>query len=141
MKDAEPGRIYTYDDIRAALQDGCDRAYGIRDVQAAVVKAMPTVQRIQKRALHSVPNVGYRVALANEHAGLAVRRQERSNRQLRMGLILLQNVRYDEMDENSRRAHEGHLVITSALYRNQVALEGRVRRVEAAIASLTGAST
>ena len=133
---AEPGRVYTYGELCAALNDGTEREYGIPAVRMIVLGSTHMLEKQHQRTLHNVRTVGYRLALAREHMGLAVVRQDRANKQMRKGLHLLQHVRWEEMDENSRRAHEGHLILTSMLYRNQVALEGRVRRAEQAIENL-----
>jgi len=133
VKDGAPGRIYTIEEFQAALAVGTDRTFDLRAVQQIVRNMTNALEKTYKRTLHAVPTVGYRLACAKEHMGLAVLRQDKANRQLRKGLHILENVRYDEMDENTRSAHEGHLILTSAIYRNQIALESRMRRVEETI--------
>lgn len=136
VKEGEPGRIFTIDELAAALSVGVDHSFEKRSVQAIVRNTTNALEKTYKRTLHAVPTVGYRLAYAKEHMGLACLRQDKANRQLRKGLHILENVRWDEMDENTRQAHEGHLMLTSAIYRNQIALESRMRRVEKSIENL-----
>jgi hypothetical protein len=49
------------------------------------------------------------------------------------GVQTLQHVRWDEMDTNHRLAHEGQLLLTSALYSQMRLLETRQRSVEDSI--------
>jgi hypothetical protein len=139
IKDSEPGQIHRYEELAAALEQGCARPYSRPAVQAAVRGALRQIGAITKRTLHAVPGVGYRVAYAREHMGLAVKRQDRAQVQIRRGLQLLQDVRFEEMDANTRKAHEAQLLISSALYRNMVALETRVAKSEQLIADLMAA--
>jgi hypothetical protein len=133
VKDHEPGDIFTYAEIGAALEAGTDKTYPVPRVRAAVVSASPRLLKEQQRALHNVKLVGYRLAFAKEHSGLARQRQRRADVQLKRGLQLLKNVRLDEMDENARTAHMGHFMVAEALYANQLALERRMRAVEHAV--------
>jgi hypothetical protein len=60
--------------------------------------------------------------------------KRRADAQLLRGLETLRHVRWDEMEPNVRAAHEGHLILTEAIYANQIALDQRLTRVEQAIA-------
>mgnify|MGYP001564364509 CR=1 FL=1 len=133
---AEPGTVFSYGEIGRALASGTDRSYDTVAVRSAAVSATNMLEAVHKRTLQNVRGVGYRVALAKEHMGLASLRQDKASRQIRKALSILRNVRYDEMDENTRKAHEGHLMLTSAIYENQMALDKRMLRAELAIESL-----
>lgn len=134
---ANPGRVYPYEELGEVLAVGTSRSFDVAAIRGVVRTALPRLLKEQQRALHNVVRVGYRLALANEHTKLAHTRQRRADNQLKMGLKILRNVRWEEMTENERQAHEGTLMVTEALYANQVALEKRQRTVEEAIAGLS----
>jgi hypothetical protein len=136
VKDGEPGVLYSYAQIAQALEQLADRTFDVPHVRAAVIGACPRLLKEYQRALHNVRLVGYRLAFASEHSRLALFRRRRADVQLRYGLRLLQHVRWEEMDENTRRAHQGHLMVTQAIVANQHALERRMNAVEQAIDTL-----
>lgn len=131
----EPGRLYAYDELVTALSEGSHK-FTKTDVQRVVRQSTGRLLREQQRRLHAVRTVGYRLAPASEHMVLANGDRRRADVQLRKGLDTLRHVRFEEMDENTRRAHEGHLMVTEAIYANQVALDRRMKKVEEAIAAL-----
>lgn len=134
---SDPGRVFCYEELAAALNVGATKQFQTSDVQAAVRKAMPSLGRLHKRTMHSVPGVGYRLAKADEHMGLAVCRQTKAARQLKRGLEILRDTRLDEIkDPQARLAHEGHMLVTSAILQQTMAMERRIGRVEAAITAL-----
>lgn len=134
VQTAAPGDVFTYDALCRALADGCeDRTVTVQTVRSAVRRLYSRLLKNQARTLQSVPTVGYRVAAAADHQMLAKGRQRRADAQLRRGVQVLEHVRWDEMDANARAAHEGTLLLMSALYQNQRALDRRQRRVEDAL--------
>jgi hypothetical protein len=133
VRDSEPGRLFTYDELAAALSVGSDRGFTARDVCQAVRGALLRLLREQQRRLHNVRLVGYRLAPAIEHRRLARQDHRRADVQLRRGLETLRNVRWNELDPNARLAHEGTLMLTESLYINQLALDRRMRTIEDAI--------
>lgn len=136
-KDAEPGRIFTYPELASALESGADKKYSVSAIRGAVVGAMPRLLKESQRALYSVRRVGYRLAAANEHGPLAVIRKRKADTQLKWGLRILKHVRWDELDPNTRTAHQGQLMVLEGLYRQQHAFDNRLKDVEKAIASIT----
>lgn len=132
MKGGEPGHLYDYAGLAAALAVGT-RPFTTVEVQRIVQRLVTRLLREQQRRLHVVPGMGYRLAPAAEHMSLAHVDRRRSDTQLKKGLDTLRHVRFDEMDANTRAAHEGHLMVHEALYANQVALDRRLRKVEALI--------
>jgi hypothetical protein len=133
---AEPGTLYTYDALGAALRVGTDQEFPRRRVHGIVRSALKRLLIEQERTLPNVRGVGYKLAHATEHMSLALARRRRADSQLRMGMRLLQHVRWTEMDPNARTAHMGMLMVTEALYRNQQALERRQANVEDVLARL-----
>lgn len=130
IKDMAPGTVLTDKQICDALSEGSNHKYTYKQGQQAICQAYGKVLKDQSRALHRVRNVGYRVAPAAYHMTLANDRQTRADRQMKRGLQTLQNVRWDEMDQNQRKAHEGQLMISSALYQAMRSLERRQSNIE-----------
>lgn len=133
VKAGEPGTVYTYDEFKTALEQGAVRSYTRVMVQAAVRDALARLLKEHQRALACVAGIGYKLAAAREHVGLALTRRRRADVQLRCGLRVLRNVRWNELDENARKAHEGVLMVTSAIYAQTSALERRQSAVERAL--------
>lgn len=135
---AQPGDIIEHETLRAALQHGVDHEITIDRVRNARTRSESRLLKDLARTLKAVPGLGYRVAEAHEHKALATRRKHRADRQLFRGVSLLKHVRWDEMGEEQRKAHEAQLVIMSGLYENQRSFDKRLQRAEAAIAKIMG---
>lgn len=136
VKSGAPGTLYEYAALVDALNVGSEREHGIEDVRQAVAACIPRLLQEHQRRLHNVRTLGYRLAPASEHMSIARRDKRRADVQLKRGLHTLRNVRWEELDENTRRAHEGHLMITEAIYANQASLDQRVRRIEETIKAI-----
>lgn len=133
VKDGTAGTLYTHDQIVAALSVGATREYTQHDVSGAVGRANKRLLREYQRRLHVVTGMGYRLAPASEHMALANGDRRRADTQLRKGLETLRHVRWDELEPEARKAHEGHLMVTEALYQAQAAQDRRLRAVEQVI--------
>lgn len=126
-----PGQIYTYEELASVLRAGTDRQYDTAAVRSIAMALYQRLLKEQARALHNVRNVGYRLAEAHDHNHLAVVRKRKSDMQLLKGVQTLQHVRWDEFkDPEARKAHEGQLMVMSALYMQQTALEKRTKSLE-----------
>lgn len=136
VKGREPGRVFTYEELAAELQQGTQRKFDRTAVTGVVRQSGARLSKEQQRALQNLRGVGYRLAHANDHRTLAHSRHRRSEAQLRRGLTVLKHVRWDEMDPNIRQAHLGMLMITEAVCANVAALTKRQSAVEGAIARL-----
>jgi hypothetical protein len=134
VRNKQPGDLLSYDDLSAALSAGTDREYGTRDVQSVVTGSEHKLAVTLSRALMNVPGEGYRIAPACEHQRIAGRKKERASKLLKRGITVLRNVRWDEMDTNQRQAHEGQLMISSAIASAMEGIEHRLARVESALA-------
>jgi hypothetical protein len=139
VKDGPAGALYTHDAIMSALGEGSPREYGQHEVSGAIGRANKRLLREHQRRLHVVVGMGYRLAPASEHMALAGGDRRRADAQLKKGLATLRHVRWDEMDADARKAHEGHLMVTEAIYQAQVAQDRRLRAVETAIKAITAA--
>lgn len=133
VNSASPGEVLTYGRLAEALGQDSPRQYAIRDVQGSVNRAERKLAVHASRALVNVRRVGYKLALAEEHQKIAGRKRERSTKLLKRGLTVLQNVRWEEMDANQRQAHEGALMVVSALHQAVQGIESRLAAVESAI--------
>lgn len=138
MHDAEPGRVFSYEELATALAKDTDRTYSVPEVRGAVTRAHVRMLKEQARVMYNVRGVGYRVAEAREHHHLARGRQRRADMQLRRGLQVLQNVRWEEMDPTSRAAHEGQLMVSLAVASAVRQLERRVDSHEALLKKIAG---
>lgn len=136
--DAPAGNVYTYAELQTALDSGSDHRHTIAEVQGVAARVYPRLLREQARALHNVRGRGYRLAPAAYHLTLAGDRQSRADAQMLRGLQTLQHVRWDEMDQNQRQAHEGQLLVSGAIYAQMRALERRQSSVEEAIRAVIG---
>ena len=131
MGAAEPGHVFRFDVMVRTLQEGLpERTVTIDTVRGAANRLHGRLLREQSRALQSVTGVGYRIAEAASHQVIAHGRRRRADTQLRRAVDVLRHVRWDEMDPNARKAHEGTLILVAGLYENQRALGRRQKRVE-----------
>jgi hypothetical protein len=127
------GTFFSYKELMEALSRGADKQYTRQDVHRVVTATCPRMLKEQARTLHNIPNQGYSIAPAEFHLTLANDRKGKADKQLLRGVQLLENVKWDEMDVNQRLAHQGQLLVMSALYQNQKALERRQTAIEKAI--------
>lgn len=132
-----PGTVITYEQLGTALGQGTVRKYGREDVQGIVTSANPRLLREHKRSMQNIRGVGYRIAEAKDHVELSLVRRRRADIQMKAGRELLRNVHWEELDPMQRKIHEGHLMITEALWRNQLELLGRQKKTDVLIESLT----
>ncbi len=115
IKDANPGDVFEYDTIIHALNAGSSRDYSVVDARNAVIRSKSRLSREHQRAVRNIPNLGYEIAAASEHREIAIKHKTRSDRQLSKGVQLLRGVKWDEVDQQSRMAHEMTLMILSEL--------------------------
>lgn len=127
VRDTEPDTLFSFSKLAEVLERGTSTVFDHARIGAAVRGASRRLLREHQRTLQSVATVGYRLAKASDHAPLAVMRQGRANRQMQHAWSLLENVKWDEMDANTRTAHQAQLILTS-----QVAQQlGRVAKQQA----------
>lgn len=138
LKDAEPETVFEYEEIIRVLNAGASKEHSKKDAQSAMQRAKGRLSRDYQRMVRSIPNRGYKIAAATEHREIALSHKTKSERQLKVGVQILQNVKWGEMDPESKRAHEGTLVIVSALYEQQAWLDRRLKKVETLIGQIGG---
>lgn len=135
--EGEPGRVYTYDELQQALEIGADREYDRKAIQGVVRLAKLRLLREHKRTLTVVANVGYRLAHARDHRGIAGDQTKRGQRQMKRALTTLENARLDEMTTAERELHIAQCSINSILYTEQQRILSRQHKTETIIARLT----
>ncbi len=135
IADYSPGTIIKYDEICKALAVNTDRTYEIPAVQSIICQSENKLATRLSRCLVNIRGLGYKVALAEEHQRIAGTKKDRAQKLLKRGVNVLKHVRWEEMDDNQRRAHEGQLMILGALTSAMDGIEQRLRRVENAISS------
>jgi len=138
VRSANPGDLLTYASIGAELGKGTPRKYGVADVQSAVGRAERKLATEQRRALLNVRGQGYRIAMAGEHQVIAGRKKDRAGALLKRGLMVLQHVDWDAMEENTRKAHEGQLMVLGALHSAMSGMDSRLKRIEDVIKQRNG---
>lgn len=135
VRDKPPGSLLTYEELLGALNHGAPRLHTREDLISVATRACRRLLREHQRTLDNVRNIGYRVAPAVDHQRIAQTRKRKADRQLSVGVETLRNVRWDELDPESRKAHEGALLVMSALWEQQRALERRQNAVEELLAA------
>jgi len=132
----EAGHLFTYPELIATLSNGAVHPFDQRRVGNVIRQTARRLLKEEQRVLANVPKIGYRVARAEDHQGLAIVRTKRADAQLHRGYQILRHVRTDELTETQRKLHEGTLFIVAGIYQNQRAMEKRLRAVETAIQGL-----
>jgi len=136
VRDAQPGQLFEYPVLIDALRYEGGRPVTAADVASVVSRAYGRLLKEHQRALHCVRGRGYRVAPASDQRALAQGRKNRADVQLRVGLNTLRHVRWDELDVEARKAHEATLMVMSAIYEQQRAMERRQNAIEEAVSRL-----
>ncbi len=136
IKDANPGDVFEYDAIIHALNAGSSSDYSVVDARNAVIRSKSRLSRDYQRAVRNIPGLGYKIAAASEHREIAIKHKKISERQLSKGIQVLKGVKWNEMDQQSRMAHEGTLMIMSEMHERQQWIERRVKKIEAIISNI-----
>jgi len=131
-----PGTVFTYEQLGESLADGVDREFDRHDVQQVVRLAKFQLLREHKRTLANVPNVGYQIAYAKEHRGIADDHTRRGQRQLKRALVTLENARLDEMTAQERELHLAQCEVNNRLYHEQRRILSKTARHDQLIARL-----
>lgn len=137
VRDRAPGTVFPYAELEALLSTGCDRTFDRRDVQQIVRAAKTRLLRENKRTLAVVPNVGYQLAFAKEHLGIANGHTKRGERQLRRAVVTLENARLDEMTAHERELHLAQCEVNQRILAEQRRMTSKQARHDLMIARLT----
>ncbi len=135
---AEPGTLFPYQVLIDALNHGSSKIHGVADVRGAVARAKPRLLREYFRTVRNLTGKGYKIAAANEHREIAILHKVKSDRQLFRGVQTLKHVKWDELEPESRKAHEGTLMLMSAMYERQDWMERRMQKIELLLDKIGG---
>ena len=130
-----PGDVLTYDQCGELLDLEPFKDRGL--IHNAVRDAARRNEVDNKRAVEAVPNVGYRVVEAVEHARLAKGYQRRSAVALRAGRSKVVNVDMSQLDPDTRRGFELMAVAFARQEDFNRRLDIRQRRLEESVAAVT----
>lgn len=132
VHDKDPDELFTYTQLRTALLAGLPEGMDVtrQRVCQAVRTANKTLLKERNRYLRVVRNRGYRMITAQEHLPVAIDTKGRAHRLLRRGEELLKNVKWDELDENQRKLHEGQLMLMSGFVHILSNHDRRIRVME-----------
>ena len=135
----ETDDIVPYDALIELLQeDVIGREITRRTVGAAVRAGNVLALEECQRYFEVVPRVGYRLVPAAEHSTLALTRRRRADNQMRKGLLILQHVRWNELQGEERRKHEGILIWMSGVTQAIESLNARQDHLEQLVARISG---
>ena len=98
---AEIGETVTYETMAEAL--GLDAKRAKHEIQMAARRAALELERVDKRAVDAVRNVGYRIVQHAEVLGLTRRRNRKAGRQITRGEITANAVDLNEVDDDVKR--------------------------------------
>ena len=137
-RDAEPGTVFTFDDLVGALQEGLNTEVDNSRAYRAVREANKTLLHEDMRYLRSVRSVGYRMARSDEHMPIAIDKRRSAARKLRDHLKVLRHTRLDELTEGQRVLHERQTILANALVQHASESNRRHDATEKAIAEIRG---
>lgn len=105
-------------------------------IQMAVRRAAKEFEEVDKHALESVPNTGYRVAAVPEHLLLAKRQQQRAGRALQRGHSKVVNVDLSNVEPEIRSAFQVVAQAFSMQMEMNRRLDTRQRKLEQTVQSI-----
>ncbi len=134
---SEPGTTFTYEDLAHELSIGVDRIFEREDVQQIVRLAKFQLLREHKRTMSCIPNLGYRLAHARDHHGIAKEHSDRSQRQLRKSVVTLEHARLEEMTASERERHLAQCTINREVLAQQRRIASKQSVTDTLIARLS----
>lgn len=130
VKDADPGRVFAYDELAAALQEGIGGDIPHERIGRAARAASRQFLNDDQRALQVVPMIGYRIAKADDHAVMAQQHHRKAKRESQQSISLITNVRDSELSPEFRGLIRDLRVAFGAVAQMIHAAERRTQRVE-----------
>ncbi|MGW0837541.1 hypothetical protein [Streptomyces prunicolor] len=131
--------MVTYEQAADTL--GLDPADDRKAIHSAMRGAGRKLLAKDGRALRVVPDVGYRVAAANEHITLARERKKRANTQMSTGLDVLSGTDLTGLSAEARDAVLAERSSFSRIVDFIVASDRRQQKTEAAVEEIKGQVT
>lgn len=130
VKDAEPGTLFLYDDLRGELEHGVAVEITRQRIGRAARAASRLLLKADERALQAVPGHGYRVAHARDHITMAQAHQSRAHTHTETSLTLVTNVREVELTAVERELVRGLRIVLGSIGQMMAASERRQDRFE-----------
>lgn len=137
VRDRPPGQVFTFDELGAALSAGVDRRFDRQSIRGIVRLATMRLLREHRRTLSSVRGVGYRLAFARDHAGIAEGFTRGGQRKLKRAMVTMENANLEEMTVQERELHTAQCSINQSVYHTVRHLAGKASRTDELIARLT----
>ena len=109
-------------------------------LQMVIRQTQPILLREHNRALKPVPNIGYRVVQPSAQLELAQGHQRKSGRSLKRGHDVARYTDFNGMPQEVRRGFEVVIGVLGLQIEFANRLSGRIDKVEAAYAEITGTS-
>lgn len=134
----EMNGVVTYEEMADAL--ALDAIKDRSLICGTMARAAREHEKVDKRAVKSVPNVGYRVVEPQEHLGLARGQQKRSRRALVRAHSKAVNVDMSAIEPNARKALEMVASVIALQMDFNKRAEQRMADHDHAIAELTKAT-
>lgn len=128
---ATPGTLLTYKTLGEAL--GIDPDNRRDQIRQAISAARPLMLSDYKRTVVALRGQGYRVALANEFAGIAQGHRQKADRQMTKALAVVTNVNESELSPDELQRHRAVAVIIKNLHSRLNGAEDRLQRLEEAV--------
>jgi DNA-binding winged helix-turn-helix (wHTH) protein len=131
MSQAQPGDVITYQRLGEAL--GLDVATQRDQIRQSVAAARSLLLSDHQRAIVAVRSVGYRIAYAHEHAGIAQIHRNKADRQVSKALDVLHHTDESAMSAADLQRHRATQIIMTNLVRRMTAQEERLQALEQAV--------
>lgn len=109
-------------------------------IQMAMRRAARELEEVEKRAVESVPNIGYRVVQPPEHLRLAQQQQRRSRKALMRGQSKVVNVDMNALDPETRKAFDVVGRAFAMMMDLNRRLDTRQKRLENTVEEIVGRS-
>lgn len=130
VADARPDTVFAYADLERELRAGIDGAVSRERIGRACRAATEHLLLERERALQCLPGLGYRMAHARDHIGLANDHRHRGHRQMEKALAKTANVRLDELTPVERNLIDGMRIVFGSFAQMLAASERRQERFE-----------
>lgn len=138
LQAADVDGVVTYEEMGTAL--GLDPDSDRHTLQMATRRAAQELETVDKHAVSSVRNVGYRVVRPDEHVVLAQGQQQRSSRALKRGHSKVVNVDLSGMTPEVRQLTEATMRAFAMQMDFNKRFDARQKRLEDVVATM-GART
>lgn len=127
----QPGDMLTYEQLGEAL--GLDPMHRRDQIRQAVSAARNVLLIDHKRTVVAVRGEGYRIALANEFAGIAQNHRQRADRQIAKAYDVVTHVNEAELSREELERHRAVALVISNLHTRLTGAETRLENLEAAV--------